>query len=246
MGKRKRGKAGSTPKIPAGCHHYQDIANVPWDIQKYYHQRHSIFSRYDEGIWMTDDAWFGVTPEPVALKIAVHLAEAAPAEKAFVIDVFAGAGGNTIAFALSNRWKRVYAIEKDPQVLACAKQNAEVYGVADRISWLEGDSFEIMPKHLGELGEMAVIFASPPWGGPGYRHDEIFDVSQMQPYSIDDLLNPLQKISRDIALYLPRTSDLRQIAEKATSNEKVNVVHYCMEGASKALCAYFGALGNHN
>jgi trimethylguanosine synthase len=62
--------------------HYQDVSEVPWDIQKYVHgaqlenqtliatrywqQRHSIFSRYDEGIYMTDDAWFGVTPEPVA------------------------------------------------------------------------------------------------------------------------------------------------------------------------------------
>ena len=36
------------------------------DIRRYFHQRHSIFSRYDDGIWMTEDAWFGVTPEPVA------------------------------------------------------------------------------------------------------------------------------------------------------------------------------------
>ena len=36
------------------------------DWVRYYHQRYSIFSKYDEGIWMTEDAWFGVTPEPVA------------------------------------------------------------------------------------------------------------------------------------------------------------------------------------
>lgn len=36
------------------------------DGVRYYHQRYSIFSKYDEGIWMTEDAWFGVTPEPVA------------------------------------------------------------------------------------------------------------------------------------------------------------------------------------
>ena len=82
-----------------------------------------------------------------------------------VIDAFAGAGGNTIAFAKSGRWTRVYAIEKDPQVLACAKHNAEVYGVQDRISWYEGDCFEIIKHELGDLGEYAVIFASPPWGG---------------------------------------------------------------------------------
>ena len=42
---------------------------LPLDIAdgiRYYHQRYSIFSKYDEGIWMTEDAWFGVTPEPVA------------------------------------------------------------------------------------------------------------------------------------------------------------------------------------
>lgn len=65
------------------CKHYSRRKDVEWDIQKfvfhlvfyhnihtntsrYYDQRHTIFSLYDEGIYMTDDAWFGVTPEPVA------------------------------------------------------------------------------------------------------------------------------------------------------------------------------------
>lgn len=67
---------------PEGCHQYTDLPEVPWDVRKfadetcqivtrsrayrYWHQRYSIFSKYDDGIWMTDDAWFGVTPEPVA------------------------------------------------------------------------------------------------------------------------------------------------------------------------------------
>lgn len=33
---------------------------------RYWAQRYSIFEHYDYGIYMTDDAWFGVTPEPVA------------------------------------------------------------------------------------------------------------------------------------------------------------------------------------
>jgi hypothetical protein len=33
---------------------------------RYFSQRYSIFSLYDDGVCMTDDAWFGVTPEPVA------------------------------------------------------------------------------------------------------------------------------------------------------------------------------------
>ena len=122
---------------------------------------------------MTDDAWFGVTPEPVARfvtikfgrstltnfsKIAQHLADGTPPEKVILIDVFAGAGGNTIAFAQSGRWKRVYAIERDPLVLACAKHNAEIYGVSNQISWYEGDCFEIIQKELAEMGEYAVIW----------------------------------------------------------------------------------------
>ena len=75
-----KGTVSNTP--PEGCQHYAELSDVPWDIQKYvsldscirlpliwtryYHQRYSIFSKYDYGIWMTEDAWFGVTPEPVA------------------------------------------------------------------------------------------------------------------------------------------------------------------------------------
>lgn len=156
------------------------------DFDRYYHQRHSIFTRYDEGIWMTEAAWFGVTPEPAARcvcstmikslvdrgyrSIAKHISEAAPAEKAILIDCFAGVGGNAIAFALSGRWRRVYAIEKDPKALACAKHNAKIYGVQDKISWYEGDCFEIIGKDLAKLGSHSVIFASPPWGGESSYH----------------------------------------------------------------------------
>ena len=172
-------------------------------------------------------------------------------EKGIIVDAFAGAGGNAIAFANSGRWKRVYAIEKDPQVLACAKHNAEIYGVQEKISWYEGDCFSIIAKELADVGEYSVVFASPPWGGmcdgltpvswckvlmdagPGYRSDAVFDLSNMQPYSLSDILRPLQKLTRDVALYLPRTSDVRQLASFADDDRKMTVMHYCMEGASK-------------
>ncbi len=55
----------------------------------------------------------------------------------------------------------------------------------------------------------------------------------MQPYSLRDIYEPLSKLTRDIALYLPRTSDLRQLAKLVPDDGKVTVMHYCMEGASK-------------
>jgi trimethylguanosine synthase len=42
----------------------------------------------------------------------------------------------------------------------------------------------------------------------------------------------------DLALFLPRTSDIRQIAKLAAAGQKIEVVQYCMEGASKAMVAY--------
>ncbi|KAK0829898.1 putative diacylglycerol O-acyltransferase tgs1 [Friedmanniomyces endolithicus] len=226
---------------PEGVHHYESAEDVPWEILKYWHQRHNIFSKYDEGIWMTHDAWFGVTPEPVAKRIASDIAAAAPASKTILVDAFAGAGGNTIAFALSGRWKQIFAIEKDPVVLACAKHNAEVYGVVKKIFWICGDAFTEISKRLKQVGKSAVVFGSPPWGGPTYTDYEVFDLNVMGPYTLPFLANSFFAITPDVVLYLPRTSDLRQLAKHAKPGEKLKVTHYCMHGASKALCVYFGS-----
>lgn len=131
---------------------------------------------------MTDDVWFGVTPEPIAKysflspssishanttysRIADHIKTGGPESKSIIIDAFAGAGGNAIAFALSGRFKQVFAIEKDPATLACARHNAEIYGVASKIWWIEGDCFDVLKKRLKSLAKDAIVFASPPWGG---------------------------------------------------------------------------------
>jgi trimethylguanosine synthase len=121
---------------------------------------------------MTDEAWYGVSQELVAAKIAEHVAAMTPANRSILVDTFCGVGGNTIAFALSGRWKRVYAIEKDAATLECARRNAEVYGVRDQITWFLGDCFELLgegEKSMPQLRELVsgygVIFGSPPWGG---------------------------------------------------------------------------------
>ena len=97
-------------------------------------------------------------------KIAAHIAESAPKEKTVILDAFAGVGGNAIALARSGRWERVFAIEKDPKTLKCAKHNAEIYGVSNKIVWLQKDCFEAIDRFAGEKKNL-VIFASPPWGG---------------------------------------------------------------------------------
>ncbi|KAL4929850.1 RNA methyltransferase [Aspergillus undulatus] len=225
---------------PPEVHHYEHRGQVPWDIQNYWSQRYDIFSKYDEGIWLTDDAWFGVTPEPVATKIAEQIASSAPPDRKVLVDAFAGAGGNTIAFARSGHWKRVYAIEKDPAVLRCAQHNAKVYGVADKITWFQGDCFEIIKSQLKDLAPYSVLFASPPWGGPGYRSASVFDLRTMEPYSLSTLYDEYSLFTKYMVLYLPRTSDINQLASLVKDEGRAPVMHYCMRGASKALCIFYG------
>lgn len=222
------------------CHHYTHRSEVDWDIQKYWSQRYSIFSLYDEGIYMTDEAWFGVTPEPVANKVAEDIATFVSSSKTTIIDIFGGVGGNAIAFALSSRWTRVIAVEKDLSVIACGQNNAAIYGVADRITWVNDDCFSYLSSPSSDIyPSETVIFASPPWGGVGYNTERIFDLSKMSPYSLEQIHGACKGM--DSVLYLPRTSDLRQIAKLAPKGQKLDVVQYCMEGASKALVAYIPA-----
>lgn len=69
--------------------------------------------------------------------------------------------------------------------------------------------------------------------GPGYGFDPVFDLSKMRPYSLLDLILPFRRLTRDVVLYLPRTSDMLQIANAQETDDQIPVVHYCMEGASK-------------
>ncbi|KAI1477669.1 RNA cap guanine-N2 methyltransferase-domain-containing protein [Daldinia eschscholtzii] len=245
-------------KLPltSDCHHWTRLAEVPWDLQKYWQQRYTIFPYYDEGIYVTQDAWFGVTPEPVANQIARDMGSIISKSKTTVIDAFAGVGANSIALALSTaedgitpRWDKVIAIELDAATLACAQHNASLYGVADHIIWVLGDSFKYLDALVNAPHKLeddlrvdtasTAVFASPPWGGPGYRTDEIFDLNTMEPYNLAQLHGTYRTM--DHALYLPRTSDLRQIAKLVPDGTKIEVVQYCVEGASKAMVAYIPA-----
>lgn len=181
--------------------------------------------------------------------IAADLQDSDPS-KTVLIDAFAGAGGNTIAFALSGRWHHIIAIERDASTLACAQNNARIYGVDPAmVTWVHGDSFDYLhtlvnrPETLHPALRLdiaaTVVFASPPWGGPGYRSDEIFDLRTMQPYNLEQLHGAYHLM--DHVLFLPRTSDIRQIAGLAPEGRKIPVVQYCMQGASKAMAAFIPA-----
>ena len=76
--------------------------------------------------------------------------------------------------------------------------------------------------------------------GPSYKNEQIVNLDNMEPYSMRYIFDQFKKIAKNMVLYLPRTSDLRQIALCVERDGKAQVVHYCTSGASRALCAYLG------
>ena len=77
--------------------------------------------------------------------------------------------------------------------------------------------------------------------GPTYKSVDVFDLSKMEPYTLEDLQKKLGSTTSSLVLYLPRTSDLRQLAQAVEPGKKASVVHYCTDGGSRALCAYLGS-----
>ncbi|KAK7203935.1 RNA cap guanine-N2 methyltransferase-domain-containing protein [Myxozyma melibiosi] len=191
--------------------------SIPKYLWKYWRKRNQIFSKFNEGVWINEQGWYSVTPEDVAINIATHVTKHTPASPLTILDGFAGTGANAIHFARQASVRRVIAIEKDATTLRCAMHNAKLYGVAEKIEFVLGDYFDFVEHFAGKSerwrveNRVDVVFLSPPWGGPGYRYDEVLDLEKMQPYSVSEILNAAYKLTTNIALYIPRTSDIIQL-----------------------------------
>ncbi|XP_006461666.1 hypothetical protein AGABI2DRAFT_71430 [Agaricus bisporus var. bisporus H97] len=157
-------------------------------------QRTRYFSLYDTppGCLLDEEGWYSVTPERVANQIAERC------RCDVVLDAFCGVGGNTIAFAKT--CERVIALDTNPTRLALARHNAQIYGVADRIEFIQADYISFARAYLSSFStpspssntstpprtktrKIDVVFLSPPWGGPSYlsgspSHDIVNNVAK--------------------------------------------------------------------
>ncbi|PIO65081.1 RNA cap guanine-N2 methyltransferase [Teladorsagia circumcincta] len=118
------------------------------EIIKYWYQRYRLFSKLDKGILMDREGWFSVTPERIAEHIADRMVRR---PNVLIVDAFAGVGGNSIQLALKGAL--VIAIDLDPVRLKCARENAKVYGVEDRIEFICGDFFHFAAKWTSDAGK---------------------------------------------------------------------------------------------
>lgn len=173
------------------------------------------------------EGWYSVTPE----EIAVHIAERCRCD--VIIDAFCGAGGNAIQFA--HTCNHVIAIDIDPVALRVARHNAEVYGVADRIDFIQGNYMTLAPSLRAD-----VVFLSPPWGGPAYAQQESFDLRSM-PVDGVDIFELSARVATHIAYLLPRNIDVAQLEQVAeAAGLPVEVEFNYIDRKVKTVTAYFG------
>ncbi|XP_075226088.1 trimethylguanosine synthase 1 [Lycorma delicatula] len=199
-------------------------------LMKYWHQRYRLFSKYDEGIKLDAESWYSVTPE----KVSEHIAERCRCD--LVIDAFCGAGGNTIQLAFT--CERVIAIDIDPVKIELAKNNAAVYGVADRIEFIIGDFLKLAPTLSAD-----VVFLSPPWGGPDYTSQSSYSLDAiLPPLGGKELFNVAANITDNIAFFLPRNTNTDELIRVAGSGSEVEIEQDFLDRKLISLTAYFGEL----
>jgi len=207
-----------------------DIPPELTGVSKYWAQRYRLFSKYDKGIRMDEESWYSVTPE----KIARHIALKCQCD--VVVDAFCGVGGNTIQFALT--CAKVIAVDIDREKVAMARHNARVYGVEDKIEFIIGDFFKVVPSLKADA-----VFLSPPWGGPKYVNQEVFDLKLMGGMMDGfDVFFTAKKVTENIAYFVPRNTNVDQLASLAGKGGKVEVEQNLLNRKTKTLTAYYGNL----
>lgn len=196
-------------------------------LLKYFAQRYRLFHLFDEGIQLDEESWYSVTPE----KIATHIAERFEGRKV-IVDLFSGAGGNAIQFALAGAY--VIGVEISAHKITLAKHNARVYGVAEYIDFINADVYTLLPELVPRRNSIDAVFMSPPWGGPSYLERKVFDAVVFA-----ELVKAARAVSEDAAILLPRNTDLDTILMHFGRCE---VEKNYLGAKLKTITAYFGGL----
>lgn len=163
-------------------------------------------SRWDRrGPWLAhvdDEGRRSLTPESLARRMATLLRDRGIDQ---VIDLYAGCGGNTVAFAEAGL--SVTAVEVEAPRLLLLQRNLRARRVHAAVSARQGDASAVAAA-LVERAPRAAIFLDPPWGGPEAA-------SRSSITTTEELLHPavVEVIPRagTVLLKLPRGFDLRTL-----------------------------------
>lgn len=167
------------------------------DVQGYWDSRHILFSKFDEWIETDEVGLYSVKAEEIALEIANTITWNV------ILDGFCGIGGSAIAFARAG--KKVITVDIDCNRLNMARNNARLYWVDEKITFIHGNILEIIPA----WGYDSIHF-DPPWWGIKYLEKRKFQFSDFSPDGTILLKTGFNK-TKNIALGVPLNFDFSQL-----------------------------------
>ena len=135
----------------------------------------------------------------------------------------------------------VISIDIDPVKIKCARRNAQVYGVADKIQFVCAN-FMHVAESVRRLAPIDAVFLSPPWGGPAYRQSAVFDIATGCSPNGLHIYASARAITPNIVYLLPRHTDLRQLKHLAGECGNVEVEQAVFNKKLKLVSAYYGQL----
>jgi release factor glutamine methyltransferase len=99
-------------------------------------------------------------PRPDSEHVVMEcLALAKTIEQPRILDIGVGSGNLTVSLAKHLPKAHLTAVDRSPDALAIARENAERHGVSDRVRFLEGDAF----GPLGADEKFNFIVSNPPY-----------------------------------------------------------------------------------
>lgn len=155
-------------------------------LQRYWeilNETEKEFSFDAEGLW-------SYTPQTVAAEVASHIRDN------HIVDLFCGAGGNSIGFAKAG--KTVDAVDISRHRIEMAKHNSVKIGVSDKINFHNTDALLFLSK----LQSVGTVFLDPPWGGEKHLQVEQFSFDHFL-LDVKGILSTCFKVSKHIILKLP-------------------------------------------
>ena len=124
-----------------------------------------------------------------------------PLDAPRVLDIGTGSGALAVAIAKQHKTARVTAVDVSPAALAVAAANAQRHGIADRVTFLEGDLFGPVAGQTFDL-----IVSNPPYIADSEFPSLDVGVRDFEPRSAlaggPDGLDFYRRIAADVATYL--------------------------------------------
>lgn len=169
-----------------------------WEKYSWYRMnRYNFFSKFDEWIQIDEVGLYSVRAEKFALETWNTM------KWDVIYDAFCCVWWSAIWFALAG--KKVITVELDKNRLEMAKNNAKIYGVYDKITFIHWNTLDIIKEV-----EFDWVFFDPPWWWTSYSDKQFFNFSDFSP-NWNMLFNLAKEKTNNIAFGLPNNFDLKEL-----------------------------------